>query len=164
MKTAEEKKKQSYTPSQINIVMPSKVQEETFNPLIYPKGNKNAYKEDPTKPFAHTNFKKTKTDFHWIYSDEPHATRRREILKAHPEIKKLFGPEPLTAVIVIAILFSQLWIASWIGNACWITFLIIGYVYGGAVNHSLQLANHEISHNLALDSINANIALGIIAV
>lgn len=145
--------------------MPSRVQEETFNPLVLKQGDKGAYTADPKKPFQNTNWeKKNKNDFHWIYSDEPHATRRKEILKAHPEIRKLFGPEPKTALIVLAILFSQMWIASWIGESSWLVFLIIGYVYGGTVNHSLQLANHEISHNLAFESINANIALGMIAV
>ena len=144
--------------------MPSRVQEEKFNPLVVPQGKEGAYKGDPHKPFENTNFKKNKGDFHWIYSDEPHTTRRKEILRAHPEIRKLFGPEPLTGVIVIVLVLSQIWIASWIGNSSWLTFLIIGYIYGGTVNHSLQLANHEISHNLAFESITANIILGIIAV
>lgn len=35
--------------------------------------------------------------FYWDqYSDEPHASRRAAIVKAHPEIKKLFGHCPRT--------------------------------------------------------------------
>ncbi len=34
------------------------------------------------------------TDFFWSHTDEPHATRRRQILAAHPGIRDLFGPDP----------------------------------------------------------------------
>lgn len=135
------------------------------NPLAFPKGASGAYEDDPNQPFAKTDYVKKKDDFEWIYSDEPHTTRRREILKQHPEIRQLFGAEPKTFWIVLGITISQLWIASWIGQSSWTVWLLVMYVYGATVNHTLQLANHEISHNLVFEgNLMANFFTGILAV
>merc|ERR1712154_321924 len=118
----------------------------------------------PDEPFKRTNYKKRKDEFEWVYSDEPHSTRRKEILKAHPEIRKLFGAEIKTFYIVLAVSISQLWIASWIGSSSWTVWFLVMYIYGATVNHSLQLANHEISHNLVFEgNLWANFFLGIFA-
>jgi sphingolipid delta-4 desaturase len=36
----------------------------------------------------------------WSTEEEPHMKRRREIMKAHPEVKELTGPCPYTKYIV----------------------------------------------------------------
>jgi len=144
--------------------MPSTSTYKDTNPLCFPQGSDGAFVDDPSQPFAKTNYPKKKDEFEWIYSDEPHTTRRREILKQYPEIKKLFGAEPLTFWIVLGITISQLYIASFIGSCSWTVWLLTMYIYGATVNHTLQLANHEISHNLVFEgNLWANFFTGILA-
>lgn len=86
--------------------------------------------------------------FTWSETDEPHATRRQLILKAHPEIADLFGTEPLTFWISLGILILQLTMAYLMRDASWWVLFPCAYIIGGTVNHSLQLAVHELSHDL----------------
>ena len=53
----------------------------------------------------------TKATFDYSASDEPHATRRREILTKHPEIKQLFGVDPAFRFVVAAQVITQVVIA-----------------------------------------------------
>ncbi|XP_052770561.1 sphingolipid delta(4)-desaturase DES1-like isoform X1 [Mya arenaria] len=85
----------------------------------------------------------------WSYDEEPHSRRRKEILKAHPEIKELMGYDSNIAYIVIAEVIAQMVMSYVLMDASWSTVLICGYVIGGVLNHSLGSAIHEIGHNLA---------------
>ncbi|CAE7426342.1 unnamed protein product [Symbiodinium pilosum] len=106
-----------------------------------------------------------KGDRDFFYADnlEPHATRRSEILKKHPEIKALMGPEWKTKYIVVATVALQVFMAyitrSW--STC--SFLIAVYVIGATVNHSLFLAIHELAHGLGAKSMMANKLIGMVA-
>ena len=102
-------------------------------------------------------------DFIWSETAEPHVSRRREILKKYPQIVKLFGPEPLTFVIVSCIVVFQVYMASILQNSNWLTIIIASYIIGGTLNHSLQLAAHELSHSLCFGVAWADKLVGILA-
>lgn len=91
----------------------------------------------------------SRTDFEWSYDDEPHKSRRIEILKKYPEIKQLFGYDWRFKWYVTALVFMQIASLYFLKDQSWTTLLICAYCFGGVVNHSLSLAVHEISHNLA---------------
>ncbi|XP_005091402.1 sphingolipid delta(4)-desaturase DES1 [Aplysia californica] len=91
----------------------------------------------------------TRTDFEWSYTEEPHASRRKEMLAKYPEMKKLMGSDPRFKYIVTAMVILQLLVCYAMKDQSWITVLAFAYIFGGTINHSLTLAIHEIAHNLA---------------
>ncbi|KAI0913859.1 fatty acid desaturase-domain-containing protein [Ustulina deusta] len=104
-------------------------------------------------------------DFFWTYTEEPHRTRRLEIIKAHPEVTKLCGPEPLTKYVVLLVVSIQIFCAYLLRNTPFFSpsFWLLAYVVGATANQNLFLAIHEISHNLAFRSPTANRLLAILA-
>lgn len=105
------------------------------------------------------------TDFLWLMTEEPHRSRRLQIMKAHPEVTKLMGHEPLTKYVVFMVITIQLGLAFWLRHyhPLSLRFLLTAYVIGGTANHNLFLAIHEITHNLAFRGIIPNKILAMIA-
>jgi len=91
----------------------------------------------------------SRTDFEWSYTEEPHASRRKEILAKYPEIKKLMGFDPNFKYQVLFLVVLQFCLAYIVKDFSWPILFLIAYVIGGVINHALLLAIHEISHNLA---------------
>lgn len=90
-------------------------------------------------------------DWLWTFQEEPHRTRRMQIIKAHPEVTKLCGPEPLTKWVVLLVVSIQMTAAYLLRNTpffSW-TFFLTTYIVGATASQNLFLAIHEISHNLA---------------
>ncbi|XP_054162559.1 sphingolipid delta(4)-desaturase DES1-like [Oppia nitens] len=108
----------------------------------------------------------SRTDYEWVYSDEPHATRRKLILAKYPQIKELMKVDTNFKWTVLAMVFIQIVSFYLLRNmtSFW-QLLLIGYCFGGVINHSLMLAIHEISHNQAFGASQpmANKLFGIIA-
>ncbi|KAJ2903240.1 uncharacterized protein MKZ38_010192 [Zalerion maritima] len=97
-------------------------------------------------------------DFFWTYTEEPHRTRRMAIIKAHPEVTKLCGPEPWTKWTVLLVVSIQASLAYYLRETPFFSwkFFLVAYVFGATANQNLFLAIHEISHNLAFRSPLAN--------
>jgi len=103
--------------------------------------------------------------FFWTYTEEPHRTRRQAIIKAHPEVTKLCGPEPLTKYVVAAVVSIQILCAYLLQNTPVLSwrFFLTAYIIGATANQNMFLAIHEISHNLAFRSAFANRIFAIFA-
>jgi sphingolipid delta-4 desaturase len=98
-------------------------------------------KVDMTKPLS---------DFVWFTNDEPHASRRKAMLAKYPQIRDLYGFDPQTKWYVVASVVIQLITAFIMAryNVSWPVLVLFAWVWGGTINHSLMLANHELSHDL----------------
>lgn len=94
---------------------------------------------------------KGENDFYHTYTEEPHRTRRLEIIRAHPEVTKLNGPEPLTKYVVMFVVILQFTCAYLLRNSSFYSwkFWATAYFIGATCDSNVFLAVHELSHNLA---------------
>jgi sphingolipid delta-4 desaturase len=104
--------------------------------------------------------------FYWADEstlEEPHVARRKAITKAHPEIKKLFGPDHKTKYTVLASMLLQVFSLHLLQGAAWYTWLFCCYTLSGTINHMLTLAMHEAAHGLTAKGVTRNRIIGIFA-
>jgi len=96
-------------------------------------------------------------DFIWSLNEEPHFSRRKEIMKKHPELKQLFGHEPKTKWICMALVALQFACAFALRDMTWSwQFFVVAYVVGGTATQAIFLGIHEITHNLAFKKFSHN--------
>ena len=87
----------------------------------------------------------------------PHATRRRQIIKAHPEVAKLYGHEWRSKYICMFLLvIPQIWLAWATTELAWPAYLAVAYVFGATITQALFLAIHELAHNLVFKKASHN--------
>ncbi len=94
---------------------------------------------------------------------EPHFKRTQDILKAHPEVKKLFGYTPSSAFYILGIVSLQVCVAVALGHSPWWVILLASYFVGAFANHALWVMIHECTHNLVFKGNAANSLLQIFA-
>jgi sphingolipid delta-4 desaturase len=104
-----------------------------------------------------------RTDYYWVEDREPHFQRRKEILKKHPEVTKLFGVDPRMKYVTVTLVVVQLTVALFVGQLHWSLFLLVSYFVGATISHALFLAIHEITHDLAFKTKKYNNWLAFIA-
>ncbi|KAH9822691.1 fatty acid desaturase-domain-containing protein [Melampsora americana] len=130
----------------------------------------NSRKGDPWKPKM-IGISQDPNDWLWLMSEEPHKSRRKAILKSHPEVTKLMGHTTTTKWITLFVVGLQISISiyfSYLSNSnqqsAWNwRFFLTAYLIGGTANQNLFLSIHEITHNLAFKSIFNNKCLALFA-
>jgi sphingolipid delta-4 desaturase len=113
--------------------------------------------------FQTPNQSKSIDTFYWSENKEPHFERRKKIMNAHPEVRKLVGSDPKLIFAVVGLVLLQLGIALVIGKLSTVWFLLITYIVGATAAHALFLAIHELSHDLAFRKLARNNWLALIA-
>lgn len=110
--------------------------------------------------------------------DEPHIKRKHAILSRYPKVTSLYGYEPLTKYVSLAVVAVQLSVAIFFGRVFtpqnfaenfinwstawyWAMFLCCAYVVGGTLSAMIGVIIHEIAHSLCFKSHFANRLLGL---
>jgi sphingolipid delta-4 desaturase len=86
--------------------------------------------------------------FTYVSYPHPHVERGRQILAAHPELRALAKPFPVTALWVSVLVVSQLALALLVGPRPWYVWLPVAYVVGATIDHALWVLIHDSCHNL----------------
>jgi hypothetical protein len=91
----------------------------------------------------------TVRDFLRVAGDDSHGRLRREIINAHPWIRRLTGPHPHSMLRLISLVVAHLIIAYLLRDAAlWVTLLA---AYGGGA--FLAASTREAGHALIMHSL-----------
>lgn len=102
-------------------------------------------------------------DFTWVEGSEPHRQRTREIIKKHPEVKKLIGKNPNTIWWILACVGLQITLAYFLKDSPWWLIVGVAWFVGAFPTHTLFVCIHETAHNLVFKKNSWNVFAGIIA-
>lgn len=85
-------------------------------------------------------------------ASDPHRDRRRRLLAAHPELRRLAGPSRITAVAILLLVSAQTGLAIFFARQSWLAILPAAYTVGAVANLGCWVLIHEASHNLVVRS------------
>lgn len=82
--------------------------------------------------------------------DEPHKKRRLTILARYPQVKELYGHEPMTFWAISLAVLVQLVVCRLLSlvHVHWTVFVALAYVVGGTATHVSGVVIHECGHSL----------------
>jgi sphingolipid delta-4 desaturase len=70
------------------------------------------------------------------------------LLAKYPQVKTLMGSDWRTSIQLVLMVFIQLFMVFMVKDMSWKELIVLAYVVGGTLNHSLSLGLHECAHNL----------------
>lgn len=99
----------------------------------------------------------TRSGPHW------HDERRERMLREHPALRSLTGPNRWTAVLIIVLAALQLSIGAVLARFPWWAAVIGALLVGTLVSHALGVLIHEATHDLVFTSPTANRIIAMVA-
>ncbi|MGZ3939011.1 MAG: fatty acid desaturase [Flavisolibacter sp.] len=104
-----------------------------------------------------------RTDFVFSSNPEPHRIRTKQILKKHPQVRKLIGKNRLTFPLIVFLVAAQLALSIVLSNYSWLFIFLGAYLVGAFIDHALFVMIHECAHRLIFKNQSANKLAGILA-
>jgi sphingolipid delta-4 desaturase len=94
---------------------------------------------------------------------EPHRDRTKQLLRRHPEIRELIGPNPVTFLWTVGIVALQIVVAWLVAGQAWWVALLAAYTVGAFADHALFVIIHETAHKLVFKRKIPNILTALLA-
>ena len=102
-------------------------------------------------------------EFAFSAAPEPHRDRTKQLLRRHPEIRELIGPNPVTFWWTVAIVALQIVVAWLVSQQPWWVVVLAAYTVGAFSDHALFVVIHETAHKLVFKRKLPNILTALLA-
>jgi sphingolipid delta-4 desaturase len=102
-------------------------------------------------------------DFVYSTAPEPHRARTRDLLRRHPEIRDLIGPNATTFWWTAGIVALQVVVAWLVADRPWWAVVAVAYTVGAFADHALFVMIHECAHRLVFKRTVPNILTALLA-